>query len=361
MRLKSDQPLVSIIIVSYNSLKFLGECLSSVLKTEYDNFEVVLVDNASTDGSIDYVEKKFGHHHRLNIIRNEENLGFAEGNNVGVGVAGGDFVVFLNPDTVVKSDWLGELLNVMENNPRIGICQSKLLSMNNPEILDSAGDFIDYYGVMMRRGGDWKERDKGQYDSVGEIFSARGASMMTRRSVINEVGLFDPAFFVTYEDIDFCWRARLRGYQVYFVPTSVVYHVGEAFTSTSFKVFFTTRNRIITLIKNYELASLVRFLPHIIVVSIFTIAAELMIRNRPRLACNRLRGILWVLLNFGRVWKEHVKIKYRIRKATDSQVMQHMVKTNLAVSYWLPLWRKTKLYDEAHYIQKQSFKGRFVD
>ena len=340
MKLESDQPLVSIIILSYNSLKFLKKCLRSVLSTEYNNFEVILVDNASTDGSIEYVEKKFGHDYRLNIIRNERNLGFAEGNNVGARVARGNYVVFVNSDTVVDPNWLNELVNVMEENPAIGVCQSKLLSMENPKILDSAGDFIDYYGVMMRRGGDCMERDEGQYDTVEEIFSARGAAMITRRRIINEVGLFDPAFFLTYEDIDFCWRARLRGYKIYFVPKSVVYHAGEAFTSTSFKVFFTTRNRIVALIKNYELHNLMKFSPQVIAISILILAAELAIRNRPKLALNRLRGILWVLLNFKYVWKEHLRIQHHIRRVPDSEVMQHMVKTNLAVSYWLPLWRK---------------------
>jgi len=340
LKLESDQPLVSIIILSYNSLKFLEKCLRSVLNTKYNNFEVILVDNASTDSSIEYVEKEFGHDYRLNIIRNERNLGFAEGNDVGARVARGNYVVFLNPDTVVDPNWLNEFVNLMEDDPAIGVCQSKLLSMENSKILDSAGDFIDRYGVMMRRGGDWMERDEGQYDTVDEIFSARGAAMMIRRRIINEVGLFDPAFFLTYEDIDFCWRARLRGYKVYFVPKSVVYHAGEAFTSTSFKVFFTARNRIMALIKNYELRTLVKFLPQIIAVSIFILTAELAIRNRPKLALNRLRGMLWVLLNFKYVWKEHSRIQHSIRKVPDSEVMQHMVKTNLAVSYWLPLWRK---------------------
>jgi len=340
LKLESDQPLVSIIILSYNSLKFLEKCLRSVLNTKYNNFEVILVDNASTDSSIEYVEKEFGHDYRLNIIRNERNLGFAEGNDVGARVARGNYVVFLNPDTVVDPNWLNEFVNLMEDDPAIGVCQSKLLSMENSKILDSAGDFIDRYGVMMRRGGDWMERDEGQYDTVDEIFSARGAAMMIRRRIINEVGLFDPAFFLTYEDIDFCWRARLRGYKVCFVPKSVVYHAGEAFTSTSFKVFFTARNRIMALIKNYELRTLVRLLPHVVAVSIFILAAELVIRNRPRLALNRLRGIFWVLLNFEYVWKEHLRIQHHIRKVPDSEVMQHMVKTNLTVSYWLPLWRK---------------------
>jgi len=311
-----------------------------VLSTKYNNFEVILVDNASTDGSIEYVKKNFGHDYRLNIIRNERNVGFAEGNNVGARVSRGKYVVFLNPDTVVDPHWLNEFVNVMETDPAIGVCQSKLLSMENPKILDSAGDFIDYYGVMMRRGGDYMERDEGQYDTVDEIFSARGAAMMTRRKIINEVGLFDPTFFITYEDIDFCWRVRLRGYKIYFVPRSVVYHVGEAFTSTSFKVFFITRNRIIALIKNYELRNLVKFLPQVIAVSSLILVAELVIRNRPKLAFNRLKGILWVLSNFKYVWKEHSRIQHCIRKVPDSRIMQHMVKTNLVVSHWLPLWRK---------------------
>ena len=338
-------PFVSIVILNYNGLRFVKKCLESALKTDYDNFEVIFIDNASTDGSFEYVQKEFSHDHRLRIIRNQKNMGFAEGNNIGAETANGNYIAFLNIDTIVASSWLRELVNVMEADPKAGVCQSKLLSLKRPKFFDSAGDFIDRYGAMMRRGGDFMEKDVGQYDKMEEIFSARGAAMITRRKIIKEVGLFDPTYFATYEDIDFCWRTRLRGYKVLFVPNSVAYHVGGVSSPTSFKTFFTTRNWIMTLTKNYELHNLVRFLPFVIAISASVVAAELILRRRPKLALDRFKGVLWNALNFRYVWEKRLWIQRCIRKVPDSEIMKHMLKTNLAISHWLPLWQKMGVSD----------------
>jgi len=333
-------PYVSIVILNYNGLKFVEKCLESVLKTDHDNFELIFIDNASTDGSLEYVQKQFSHDHRLRIIRNQKNMGFAEGNNIGAKTARGNYIVFLNIDTIVESSWLRELVNVMDVDPKAGVCQSKLLSLKSPKFFDSAGDFIDRHGVMMRRGGDSMERDVGQYNKVEEVFSARGAALMTRRKIIKEVGLFDPIYFATYEDIDFSWRTRLHGYKVLFVPNSVVYHIGGVASPTSFKTFFTTRNWIMTLTKNYELHNLVKFLPFVIAISASVVGAELILRRRPKLALDRFKGVLWSVLNFRYVWEKRLWIQRCIRRVPDSEIMKHMLKTNLAISHWLPLWRK---------------------
>ncbi len=340
LRKKGEQPLTSVIILNFNGMKFLEKCLKSVLNTKYANFEVVFVDNASIDRSFEYVQRNFGCDNRLRITKNNRNLGFAEGNNIGAKMAKGKYLVFLNMDTEVDPNWLKELVDVLEANQTVAICQSKLLSLNNPGFFDSAGDFIDRYGVSMRRGGDLKERDKGQYDKVEEIFSARGAAMAIRRRIIKEVGLFDSTYFMTYEDTDLCWRTRLRGYKILFVPTSIVYHIGEVASPVSLKVFFTTRNRLMTLIKNYELYNLLRILPCAFAISISVLVAELLIRKRPELTLGRFRGILWNLVNFRYVWKERMRIQRNIRRVPDSQIMEHVLKTNLAILYWLPLWRK---------------------
>jgi len=333
-------PAVSIIIVNYNGSKFIGNCIGSALDNKYADFEIIFVDNASSDGSVEFVKEKFGHDKRLCIVKNDRNLGFAEGNNVGANVARGNYIAFLNPDTMVNPNWLKESLKVLKIDPTIGVCQSKLLSIENQKIIDSAGDFIDYYGVMMRRGGDLKEKDVGQYDKVEEIFSARAAAMMVRRKVINEVGLFDPTFFMTYEDIDFCWRVHLRGYKVVFAPKSIVYHVGEAFTPTEFKVFFTTRNWLISLIKNYELKTLGKIFPSVVALIVSILAAEIIVRKRPDLALRRVMGILWIVRYLRAIYKERLKVQLQIRRLADSEVMKHMVETNLAVLHWLPLWRR---------------------
>lgn len=142
---KRATPTVSIIIVNFNGLKHLNKCLSSVLKTEYSNFEIVLVDNGSSDGSVDYVKKNFAVE-RLKLIELPQNRGFAEGNNSGVKKARGKYIVLLNNDTEVDSEWLTPLVNTMESDAGIGAAQPKILLMNRRNRFDSAGNFINLIG-----------------------------------------------------------------------------------------------------------------------------------------------------------------------------------------------------------------------
>ena len=329
-------PLVSVVILNYNGRRFIETCLESMLNgTFYSNFEVILVDNASTDRSIELVRRRFERDPRLIIVRNNKNLGFAEGNNVGVRYARGEYIVFLNSDTVVDNNWLIELVNVMNSNRIIGAAQSKLLLLRQVEYLDSAGDFIDYYGLPIRRGGGWKEKDHGQYDHIEEIFSARGAAMMVRRSVISEVELFDPKFFLSYEDIDFCWRARLRGYKVVFVPKSVVYHLGEASSppaDSPQKIFHMTKNHIATMLKNGSTRSLEKYNP-LCLITLFMIID--LIKCMPISFMVRIKAIVWIIRNFKYVWRERVKTQIYIRKCRDEMVMKYMLKTNFASLFLL--------------------------
>ena len=178
-----DWPLVSVVILNYNGRKFVERCLKSVLNTQYSNFEVIFVDNASTDGSFELVKSLFNLNGRLKIIRNDRNLGFAEGNNVGFTYSKGNHIVFLNIDTEVDRRWLRELIMVMEYNLKIGATQSKLVKMCDHNQLDSIGQSIVFlgYGYPIDNG-----VDKKQFNHVKEIFCADGAAILVRRSAANE-------------------------------------------------------------------------------------------------------------------------------------------------------------------------------
>ena len=335
--LEQKKPCISVIIVNYNGLKVLKRCLTSLLNTRYESFEIVLVDNCSTDGSVDVGKKLISKHPYHKIIQNKENIGFAEGSNIGAKFSCGDYIVFLNNDTEVEPDWLEELIKVMESDPSIGVCQSKLLSFSNHHYFDSAGDIVDRYGVGIRRGGDWGEEDVGQYNKVEPIFSARGAAMIVRRSVIEEIGLFDSFFSLTYTDIDFCWRIRLRGYKVVYVPKSIVYHIGKASTSAPASVFYSTGNRIALLIKNYSLSNVVRYMPMALFIVAVTIAMELLQRN-PSLALFRFKGLVSVVTNFKRLWRSRLDVQFNKRVVPDSEIMKELSDQNLAISNWLPIY-----------------------
>jgi hypothetical protein len=334
-----EKPLVSIIILVYNSLRFIEDCLRSVLRTDYENIEVIVVDNASRDGSPQYLQEKFGQEKKVTIVHNEVNAGFAEGNNIGARRANGKYLTFLNMDTTVTPNWIDEVLVVMEADDSVGACQGKLLLMEHPRFFDSAGDFVDKYGVMMRRGGDLAERDCGQYDKIEEIFSARGAAITIRRELFERIGGFDSSYFLTYEDIDLCWRVRLSLHKVVFVPKSVVYHYG-GFSLTQERVFLSTRNWLTTLIKNYELGNLLRVTAPAVSIVVAATLAESLVKKKPALSLQRVAGLLWVVLNLKMIWAKRLEVQSQIRKISDFEVMSKMMNTNLTVLYWPRVWRR---------------------
>jgi hypothetical protein len=319
-------PMVSIIILNYNGKDFLNECLNSVLNSNYPNFEIILVDNASTDDSIKLAIEKYGSSPTLKIIKNEGNLGFAKGNNVGTSYAKGKYVLFLNDDTVVEPNWLVELVNVMESDAEIGAAQSKLISLGDKKTIDSAGDFVDYYGLSFQRG--WGEEDKGQYYQIEEIFSARGAAFIVRSKILAEIGAFDADFFFCYEDIDLSWRIRLNGYKVVFVPKSVVYHIGSASViASSINVFHIEKNRLLTVLKNMPLTYIAKYNP--LTFTLGEIMGDLILK-RPALLYARTKAIFWVLTNFKGILCKRLTIQRNFKKIDQKIIDKQMLKTNLA-------------------------------
>ena len=343
-------PLVSVIILNYNGRNLLDECLKSVLNANYPNLEIILVDNASTDGSIEIIEERYKNVPFLRIIKNASNFGFAAGNNIGVSYAKGKYIVFLNNDTVVEPNWLTELVSVMENDVKIGAAQSKLLSLTDKKSIDSAGDFIDYYGFSIRRGG-WGEKDEGQYDRIEEIFSARGAALIVRSKVLAEIGAFDPDFFLGYEDIDLCWRIRLNGYKIVLVPNSRVYHIGSATATSSFlNVFHTEKNRLYTLLKNMSCKYMVKYNP--LILTFGQIICDLKFK-RPLLLYARIKAILWILKNFKKIWCKRLLIQRSIKKIDHGMVNKYMLKTNpkLLFSFFLVRIRHNEGLSTKYYFK----------
>ncbi|MFX1486628.1 MAG: glycosyltransferase family 2 protein [Promethearchaeota archaeon] len=337
----SRLPLVSIIILNYNGRQFLESCLKSVLQSNYPNFEIILVDNASTDNSIMFVKRVFKGNPRLEIIKNPKNLGFAEGNNVGARHAKGKYVILLNNDTIVEPTWLRELVIVMEKHPEVGAAQGKLLLLGNKKVIDSVGDIVDYYGSSIRIGGDWREEDRGQYDYLREIFSARGAAIIIRKKIIDTIGLFDPEFFMSYEDIDLSWRIRLRGYKILFVPKSVIYHVSGGSSPPSFiKKFHNEKNRIVTSVKNQALSFLFRYNP--LIPTLGFMIGDLIVRKNPLLLGATLKAIVWVLRNLREIWKKRIHTQESLRGVPHSEVTKYMLKTNFKKLVSLFLMRMIK-------------------
>jgi len=248
-------PKVSIIIPNWNGKRFLEECFDSLQRQTFTNFEVVFVDNGSTDGSGDWMESRYGHWVR--IVRNSKNLGFAEGNNVGIRLARGKYIVLLNNDTVVDPRWLEELIKPVEADPGVGMCASKVLSHHQPEVLEGTGELLFRDGLNRARG--HLEVDRGQYDLDVEIFYPPGCGALYRKEMLDEVGFLDEDFFAYGEDTDLGIRGRLAGWKCVYVPLAIIYHKGSGSTGrySPFKAFHVERNRVWVAVKLFPLHLLI--------------------------------------------------------------------------------------------------------
>jgi GT2 family glycosyltransferase len=251
------EPLVTVIILNFNGRDMLRKCLQSVFKTDYPNCEVIVVDNGSTDESCAMVEREFPH---VQLIRNQKNCGYSEGNNIGILHSIGEFIVLLNNDTVVHPEWLSELIREAKRNPEC-FYQPKILFVGSNRI-NSAGNCVQLFGFAFPRG--MGEIDVGQYNEKCEVSYASGACVLASRRLVEDVGLLDEGFFTFYEDVNWGWRALMRGYRTIYVPSAVIHHRwgsswGSLLSSTKF--FLIERGRLATVLKNYSSRTLIVMLP----------------------------------------------------------------------------------------------------
>ncbi|MFQ6085403.1 MAG: glycosyltransferase family 2 protein [Candidatus Bathyarchaeia archaeon] len=336
----SSKPLVSVIILNFNGKGFLETCLSSVLDSDYPEFEVIFIDNGSTDGSVEFVERRFGDDPRLRIVRKSRNVGVTRGLNSGIGLSKGEYTALLNNDTKVHQGWLKELVAVLESDRSVGAAQCKLLSFDYPDKIDSAGCVMDAHGCVMERGRvsfDFREEDRGQYDQVEEIFSAGCPASLVRRSVLKQVGLFDPEFFAGYEDADLSWRIRLGGYRIVLVPKAVVYHK-RGLTSSQGALshdvmWHFSKNRMAMLIKNYSLKKLTRVIPPVL--AIYLLQFTNFLRFGAIAALIPLRALFWNVKELRYLLRQRHLVQRKIRRVPDSVILKAMKRGCITVQYYL--------------------------
>lgn len=249
-------PETSVIIPNWNGRSFLETCLSSLRAQTYRNFEVIVVDNGSTDDSVSFIGTSFP---EVVIIRLPGNEGFSRAVNRGIQNAKGKYIALLNNDTEVHPAWLGELVKALESSPETGFCASKMLNYYRRNMIDNAGDGLKLYGYMTGK----NEIDSGQYDRPRLLFSACAGAAIYRRELFDAVGLFDEDFFAYYEDIDLGMRAQLAGYRCLYVPTAIVYHIHQATSGRmpAMRFRLIQRNIVFVHLKNTPLRLLVRVLP----------------------------------------------------------------------------------------------------
>ena len=258
------KPFVSIVILNFNGVNYLKKFLPSVLATQYENYEVVVADNGSSDHSLELLHAEFP---TVKVITSPTNEGFAGGYNWALKRIKADYYVLLNSDVEVTPNWIAPMVAVMESNPKNGACQPKLLSYKEQDSFEyagAAGGWIDTLGYPFSRGRifDVCEKDQKQYEDVAPIFWASGAAMMIRANVFHELNGFDASFFAHQEEIDLCWRMHLAGYKAYCCPQAVVYHVGAGtLPRGGRKVFLNFRNNLVMMCKNLPMKELAWKLP----------------------------------------------------------------------------------------------------
>jgi GT2 family glycosyltransferase len=247
-----------VVVLNWNNVADTLRCLEALAASDYEGFEVVIVDNASTDGSVAGLRERYP---ALTILENERNLGYTGGNNVGIDHAlkrGAEYVLLLNDDSVVAPDALSALMAAAADHPEAGFLGAKLLSLDEPTKILSAG------GVLA---GDWNsahrgmgERDAGQYDGLAEVDWLSGCALLVSREAIHQVGILDSSFFAYYEDVEWCFRGRRAGFKVVYVPDARVWHPdGQEYYSNSPRVtYYMARNHLLFMKKHLGVAAVAR-------------------------------------------------------------------------------------------------------
>lgn len=261
----TETPRVAVVILNWNGKHFLQEFLPFVIASTYPNLQIIVADNASTDGSVIFLQQNFP---QVHLLLNSTNQGFAKGYNSALQQVKSDYYILLNSDVEVTPGWIEPVIELMERDAAIAACQPKILAYHNRQCFEYAGacgGWIDALGYPFARGRVFEimEEDKGQYNDVQPCFWASGAAMFVKAKTFKAVGGLDDYFFAHQEEIDLCWRLQLAGYKIYVQPKSIVYHIGGGTLpkENNLKVFLNFRNNLIMLAKNFPLATTLYKIP----------------------------------------------------------------------------------------------------
>lgn len=285
-----DQPGLSVVIPNWNGKRFLATCLDSLRRQTYADLSVIIVDNASSDGSQALIRDAYP---EVRLIELAENQGFTGACNIGIEAAERELVALLNNDTELDEGWAEAIVAAFDNDAKVGIVSSKMLLFDQRDRFHTAGDYFTVDGRAGNRGA-W-EVDSGQYDRGEYVFSACGGAAAYRRSMLAEIGALDGDFFFLLEDADLAWRAQLAGYKVWYAPSAVVYHHLSATGGGVTASYFDGRNSIWLLAKNMP-AGLLRKYGLRILARQASLAWAALKAWRGREARARLRGMLRGLL-----------------------------------------------------------------
>jgi len=336
---------VSIIIPHWNGIDTLSECLISLFKTRHDSYEVIVVDNASTDGSQPWLKNKYP---QVKLIENDKNYGYAGGCNRGALEANGDYLIFLNNDTIQDPDWIQNLEKFMKKDKMIAAVQPKILNYFNKRIFDYAGGsggYMDRFCFPFARGRIFskQEEDIGQYNDSKQCFWSSGTAFMIRKELFFEAGKFDEYFFSHMEEIDLCWRLQAMGFQIWVEPDAVVYHKNALSMPmhSHKKHYLNHRNSLLMLFANYSFKNTLilgsgRIIFELIALGYSTLKLDW------KHASAIIRSLLYLLFHVNIILKRRYNFK-KIRKEKDKDIMKNIFRNSIVINYYL---RRVQFYSE---------------
>jgi GT2 family glycosyltransferase len=327
-----EWPLVSILIVNYNGAEVLSGCLVSLRHISYPRFEVVIVDNASTDNS----KEMLAQCPSVRVLNSDHNRGFAGGNNFGLPACNGQLVLLLNSDTIVTPQFLEPLVEYLLEHPQVGIVQGKMLLSRHGNVLDVCGSFLTRFGFLYHYG--YYKQDAQKYDHSYPVFSAKGACLLFRRELVAATGgyLFNEDFFCYYEETDFCHRAWLTGHEAHFVHTSTIQHLqggtSERMQASGFVLRQFLTNQTFSLLANLSAGSLCRIMPLYFLCFFMSMAMAALTGKKIVFAAH------WHTLSsncrrFGKIRAQRELIR-RIRKISDRELFAKVLR-NPRLGYFI--------------------------
>lgn len=294
----------SVIVLSYNNKEDLVECIPSLMSQTYQDFEIIVVDNASTDGSEEFVRINYP---EIKVVQTGKNLGYAAGNNAGFEVAEGEYIVVINPDTIVDHKWLAELIKPLENDLTIAATTSKILMYYQNDKINACSTINHYTGLTFCRG---LNKSACEFDICQEVGAVSGCSFAIRCDILKNIDGFDSEFFLYLEDADLSWRIRFAGGKIMYVPESIIYHKFKL-SIPPWKEFYLERNRYLILLKNFSSRTLLLLLPALMVTEIVTMGHAVL--NGPKHIESKLRAYLWIIKNIKEILtKRHETICKKI-------------------------------------------------
>ena len=317
-------PKVTIIIVNWNGKEVFADCLKSLEKLIYPNWELIVVDNGSLDGSKGLVSNYNLGFKEYILIENSKNLGFAPANNQAIEKSTGEYILLLNNDTKITPDFLSIMVEKMEQDESIGAMQPKIYLSDLPGYLDNAGAFLTPSGFLQHWG--FKKKDGAEFDKEKFIFSAKGACLLTRKSLVDKIGLFDNDFCSYFEESDFCFRVWLAGLTVLYYPKAHIFHKLGA-TSKKMNQYFVNynsfKNRILSLLKNLNGLHLITILfPHLLIVA--GLGFYYLIKLEFRKSWMIFSSILWNVINIFSSIDKRIKVQ-SLRKVSDNDIFPYIL------------------------------------